>query len=59
VTIRVQCRNSRGERGKKGREALAYACWCIGRKSPDRVRLTYRKRFGVETSYRQMNQCWI
>ena len=56
VAICVKCRNRRGERGKKGREALAYACWGIGRKSPDWVRATYRKRFGIEISRSQCDR---
>jgi putative transposase len=57
----VKCRNRRGERGKHGREALVYAlggrqapCSC-----PQEVKETYRRRFGIETSYRQLNQARI
>jgi putative transposase len=57
----VKCRNRRGERGKHGREALVYAFG--GRhtpcSSPQEVKETYRRRFGIETSYRQMNQARI
>jgi hypothetical protein len=57
----VKCRNRRGERGKHGREALVYAFG--GRRtpcsSPQEVKETYRRRFGIETSYRQMNQARI
>ena len=56
----VKCRNRRGERGKHGREALVYAFG--GRRqpsSPEAARQTYRSRFGIETSYRQMNQARI
>ena len=49
----------RGERGKKGREPWIYAYWGIGPKRFDWVKDTYRSRFGIETSYRQMNQCRI
>ena len=59
VQIRVKCRNRRGARGKKGREPWIYAYWGIGPKRFDWVKDTYRSRFGVETSYRQMNQCRI
>lgn len=34
-----------------------YADWGITPKRLDWVKKTYRKRFGIETSYRQMNQC--
>ena len=56
----VKCRNLRGERGKHGREALVYAFG--GRLQPSSplwVKETYRSRFGIETSYRQMNQARI
>ena len=36
-----------------------YAYWGITPKRVDWVKQTYRKRFGIETSYRQMNQCRI
>src|SRR6185312_7546652 len=50
----VKCRNRRGERGKHGREALVYAWGGMARpSSPQWVKETYRKRFGIETSYRQ------
>jgi Transposase DDE domain len=59
VWICVKCRNRRGERGQRGREALVYAYWGIRPKRYDWVRAVYRSRFGIETSYRQMNQCRI
>ena len=36
-----------------------YAYWGIAPKRVDWVKKTYRQRFGIETSYRQMNQCRI
>jgi DDE family transposase len=59
VPICVKCRNRRGERGKTGREPWIYALWGLGPKRFDWVKDTYRSRFGIETSYRQMNQCRI
>ena len=59
VQICVKCRNRRGERGKTGREPWIYADWGISPKRFDWVKDTYRSRFGIETSYRQMNQCRI
>jgi Transposase DDE domain len=56
----VKCRNRRGERGRRGREALVYAFG--GRLQPGSfawVKETYRSRFGIETSYRQMHQARI
>lgn len=56
----VKCRNRRGERGRHGREALVYAFG--GRLNPSSyqwVKETYRSRFAIETSYRQMHQARI
>jgi putative transposase len=56
----VKCRNRRGERGRRGREALVYAFGGALHPSSYRwVRETYRRRFAIETSYRQMNQARI
>jgi Transposase DDE domain len=59
VAICVKCRNRHGERGKYGREALVYAYGGITPRSYDWVKETYRERFGIETSYRQMNECRV
>lgn len=59
VSICIKCRNRRGERGRRGREARVYAYWGLSPKRFDWVKETYRRRFGIETSYRQMNQCRI
>ena len=56
VSIGVRCRNRRGERGRHGREALVYAYWGYRPASPEAVFTTYRLRFGIETSYRQMHE---
>jgi Transposase DDE domain len=56
----VKCRNRRGERGRHGREALVYAFGGPLRPgSFTQVKETYRRRFAIETSYRQMNQARI
>lgn len=57
VSICVHCRNRAGRRGKKGRERLVYAYWGWRPNHPRQVSDLYRQRFGIETSYRQMNQC--
>jgi hypothetical protein len=59
VAVCVKCRNARGERGKHGRQAWVYAYWGIAPKSWDWVRQTYRQRFGIETSYRQLKEAKI
>lgn len=43
--------------GRVKRDTWVYADWGITPKRLDWVKKTYRKRFGIETSYRQMNQC--
>jgi putative transposase len=57
--VGVYCKNLRGERGKYGRKAFTFAYYGM---RVDRARWmfeTYRKRFGIETSYRQMHECRI
>src|SRR5262249_11644273 len=56
VTICVVCRNYRGQWRRHGRQALVYACRGVEGHSFAWVRETYRARFGIESSYRQMNQ---
>jgi hypothetical protein len=56
VSICVSCRNYRGQWKRHGRQALVYACWGVEGRSCAWVRETYRTRFGIESSYRQMNQ---
>ncbi len=56
VSICVSCRNYRGQWKRHGRRALIYACWGVEGRSCAWVRETYRSRFGIESSYRQMNQ---
>jgi putative transposase len=56
VGICVHCRYRRGRRGKHGRERLVYAYWGFTPPAPAVVSEVYRTRFGIETSYRQMNQ---
>jgi len=60
VSVCVKCRNRRGERGRHGREALLYAYG--GGLQPSSygwVQQTYRSRFAIETSYRQLHQARI
>ena len=59
VRICVHCRNWQGRRGRQGRQPLVYACWRIDTRSTDWVYQTYRRRFGIETSYRQLNEARI
>ena len=60
VQVCVKCRNRRGERGKHGREALVYAYGGGLRPGSYRwVKETYRSRFAIETTYRQLGQARI
>jgi hypothetical protein len=59
VEVCIACDNQRGRRGQRGRRTLVYAYWGFEPSSPSWVRQTYRERFGIETSYRQMNQARI
>jgi hypothetical protein len=40
---------------KRGAKKMFFATWKV-RRSPQQVREAYRRRFGIETSYRQLNQ---
>jgi hypothetical protein len=52
----VVCPNTRGQRGRHQREALLYATWGVTHRPWSWVRATYRCRFGIESSYRQVHQ---
>jgi len=55
----VCCKNQNGKRGKHGRKSYTFAYYNV---TADRAKWffeTYRKRFGIETSYRQSNECRI
>jgi hypothetical protein len=52
------CVVRRRRRDRHGHRAFLYACWGV-RTNPAMVYRTYRRRFGIETSYRQMNQARI
>jgi Transposase DDE domain len=56
VSICVKCRNYRGQWKRHGRQPLIYAYWGYRPSSPGSVFTTYRLRFGIETSYRQLHE---
>lgn len=59
VTICVSSKNYIKEKtGKRCRKKLLYALSKV-RRTPREIRELYRKRFGIETSYRQMNEARI
>lgn len=59
VSICVKCRYYRGRWHRHGKQRLIYAYWGFRPPSFDWVRETYRQRFGIETTYRQMHQARI
>jgi hypothetical protein len=59
VGICVKCRNYRGAWRRQGRQRLVYAYWGLKPSSFIWVRETYRLRFGIESSYRQLHQARI
>jgi Transposase DDE domain len=56
VCICIHCRNYNGQWDRHGRQTLVYAFWGLEPSSTNWVRETYRKRFAIESSYRQMHQ---
>jgi hypothetical protein len=56
VRICIHCRNYNGQWGKHCRQTLVYAFWGMQPSSTQWVRETYRKRFAIESSYRQTHQ---
>ena len=59
ASICVKCRNRRGERKKRGRQALVYAFWGLSPPSGQWVYETYRLRFGIEATYRQLREARV
>ncbi len=56
VSICVKCRNYRGQWQRQGRQTLVYAYWGLSPASGQWVYETYRRRFGIETTYRQLRE---
>jgi Transposase DDE domain len=59
VSISVHCGNYRGQWKRHGRYAWVYAFWGFQPATTRWVADTYRQRFGIETSYRQLNEARI
>jgi Transposase DDE domain len=59
VSICVKCRNYRGQWKRHGRQTLVYAYWGLAPSSGQWVYETYRLRFGIETTYRQLHEARI
>jgi putative transposase len=59
VNVCVGYRRHRNRKdGKQAKQKLLFAAWHV-HGSPTEIRESYRKRFGIETSYRQMRQARI
>lgn len=59
VSVCVGYRRHRNRKdGKQVKQKLLFAAWRV-KGSPTEIRQRYRKRFGIETSYRQMRQARI
>lgn len=56
VRVCIHCRNYNGQWDRHGRQTLVYAFWGMEPSSTRWVRETYRKRFAIESSYRQAHQ---
>ena len=59
LSICVRCRNYRGQWQRQGRQALVYGYWGLSPSSWLWVAETYRLRFAIETTYRQLHQARI
>jgi putative transposase len=57
VTVDL-CVCRRRRRDRRGHRVFLYACWGV-RAAPAWVKAVYRRRFGIETSYRQMNRARV
>lgn len=49
----------RDRRGRRKRKVEWYGGWGVGPVSPGWLREVYRRRFGIESSYRQLNQARV
>lgn len=59
VAIAVYIRYRAGRRGRRGREHLVYAYWGWQPAAVAGVHAVYRLRFGIESSYRQVNEARV
>jgi putative transposase len=57
--LAVVCHNLQGRWGRHQREAWLYATWGVKHRPLGWIRQVYRRRFGIESSYRQAHQARI
>jgi putative transposase len=55
TSVKIAVRQRRGRRGER-LVPIVFAFWGFAPGSPAQAAETYRRRYGIETSYRQMNQ---
>ncbi|GHT41944.1 hypothetical protein FACS189443_4370 [Planctomycetales bacterium] len=55
----VYCKNLNGQRDKHCRQSFAFAYYAVSVGAPTGLFEVYRKRFGIESSYRQSHQARI
>lgn len=56
VRICAHAHNHGGKKGKHGRYVWLYAYWGLQLRTARAISATYRQRFAIESSYRQLNQ---
>src|SRR5262245_24531833 len=59
LSVCLVYRHKRDRRGRLKRKLLLYGCWGLKQVAPRHLAEAYRQRFGIESSYRQMNQARI
>jgi Transposase DDE domain len=59
ASVCVFCGNYRGQWKRHGRFTWVYVYWGFTPASPRWVADTYRRRFGIESSYRQLNEARV
>lgn len=57
--LALVCRNFNGRWGRHQRETWLFTTWGVSYRPLTWIKETYRKRFGIESSYRQLNQAKI
>jgi hypothetical protein len=59
LAVAVVYRRIKSRRNRGRLKAELFGCWGVRRVSPQWLRQVYRRRFGIESSYRQLNQARI
>jgi hypothetical protein len=59
LEVCVAYRRFRDRRGRRHEKTELFGCWGLRQVRPGWLRQVYRRRFGIESSYRQLNQARI